>query len=184
MNRLLVIIFVLGILVGVIIGYVSFLFLSESGLVAAMRSWHSLTNFMVASDSLNLTDVNIAYSYSSVYDSIGPAFVVKTDFWRVRIETVPYFNYSGKYIAYYAPIPFTIKVVRPAALNIFSSVALFYPSDHNVTTWQYQESISYALPNREYVPVRATYTFEGAGSYRIFIGSGTGCFNFGIEEYY
>jgi hypothetical protein len=187
MNKLLAVIFLFGILIGVIVGYGFFAFLSGDGSVAGTKSWHSLTDFIVFSDSPHLTGVNIAYSYSNVYDSISPNFTVKTDFWRARIETVPYFNYSGKYIAYYAPIPFTIKVIRPAPLNIFGFMTMLLPSDHNVTTtyWHYQnESISYALPEKEYVPVRAVYTFEGTGIYKILMAGGTGCFRFQIEEYY
>lgn len=188
MNKTLALGLAVGILIGTIIGYVSFVFLSEGGFVSGVKSWRSVTSFTLTSNSPPLTNVEIAYPIPNVYNMTGPNFVIKADFWRVRIQSVPYYNYSGNLIAYFAPIPMVIKIVRPPPNatgfpSSFGSMAVLEPSIYGITTWHYNQPISYAFPDRQYVPIEATYTFNGAGTFLAYMDNGTGCFNFAIEEY-
>jgi hypothetical protein len=133
-------------------------------------------------------DIEIAYSYPNVSEAIGPNFTVKADFWRVKLETIPYYNYSKNYIVYYSPIPFVFKVVNDS--EIFCSIALFLPDDYKVSSYSYQEiypgyTVYYAWAgNWKYSPIKTIFTFTGVGTYNIYMESGLGCFNFTIEEYY
>lgn len=190
MNRLVVAAFVIGILVGLVGSYIFFSIII-TGEMSVVKSWHHLTSFTLASNSASIEDIQVAYPIDHVSNDTTPAFTVTKDFWRVTVQTVPYFNYSQKYIAYYAPIPFTFRVIVPppdsnSTPRFFSSMSLLEPPVYGVRTWIHRDlpGVSYASPNSEYVPVNAVYTFEGKGTYAVYVYDGTGCFGLEIEEYY
>lgn len=193
MKKSSVAVFLIGILLGFGVGFVYSLSLNL-GQFGGSKSWHLLTSFTLSSGSPNLVNAVIAYSYPNVYNVTSPHFTVTKDMWRARLETVPYYRYSGNTV-YYAPTPITLKVIKtPTAVGDFPKVVgpitVLEPGVLNVTTWNYQKSISYALQGVDYTPVKATYNFTGAGTYVIqfvettFMTNVTGCFNFAIEEYY
>jgi hypothetical protein len=65
-------------------------------------------------------------------------------------------------------------------------MSLLEPPAYDVRTWIHRDlpGVSYASPNSEYVPISAVYTFEGKGTYIVYVDNGTGCFSLEIEEYY
>jgi hypothetical protein len=192
MKKWSVAVFLIGILIGLGLGYVISPSV-KSGQIGS-KSWHQLTSFILSSGAPNLANTVIAYSYPNVYNDTSPHFTVDKDIWRVKLETVPYYKYAG-HIVYYAPTPITLKAIwTPTAVGEFPRVVgpitVLEPGVLDVTTWVTQNSICYALSGADYAPVRAVYNFTGAGIYVIkfvektFLANITGCFNFAIEEYY
>jgi hypothetical protein len=190
MKRYIAIALVIGILIGFGINLIYF------KLTEPTKSWHCVTSFILA--SCNREDVEIAYSYPNVYNTTSPSFTVKGDFWRIRWETIPYYNYTGSilyyYLYYYEPAPFGIFKDG----EVVGLMQVFKPSIYNVTHWGSihsgekdiyyavtREYTNYGVKEYGYVPIRSPYTLMmGKGAYYISAQGITGCFNFTIEEYY
>jgi hypothetical protein len=192
---------VIALLIGILIGFGMNLIYFK--LTEPTKSWHYVTSFILA--SCNREDVEIAYSYPNVYNTTSPSFTVKGDFWRIRWETLPYYNWTGGFpkhpIVYYAPVPSVLGVFKDE--EVVGLIEVFEPSAYNVTHWGFEGAgdkidVCYALTwDYGYVPIRSPYTLmTGKGTYYISAQgiartrgweatqSITGCFNFAIEEYY
>jgi hypothetical protein len=176
-----------GIVIGFIAGYGYFLSSQKS------ESWHQLTSFILATPNSTMLEVfKTGYSYPDVYYGNSPNFTIKAYFWRVELETMPYYNYSESYIVYYSDAPMNIiRIWKDTAYfgNPFSSIAMLSPIEYNVTTYVEGEvrgfRFYYAFSNRKYTPVKTIYTYTGLGNYSITLAEvGIGCFKFTIEEYY
>lgn len=106
-------------------------------------SWHQVTSFILATPNSTLLEVfEKAYSYPDVYYDAGPNFTVKTNFWRVIIKTVPFYNYSESYIVYYSSEPLNIiRIWRDKQYfgSAFASIAMLSPIEYNVSTYTYAE---------------------------------------------
>jgi hypothetical protein len=195
MKRYIAIALVIGILIGFGINLIYFK-LRES-----TKSWHYVTSFILASynredvEMDNREVVEIAYSYPNVYNTTSPSFIVKGDFWRIRWETIPYYNYTyytGSILYYiyhhYEPAPSIFGIFKDG--EVVGLMQVFKPSIYNVTHWggihSGEKDIYYALTREyTYVPIRSPYTLMmGKGAYYISAQCITGCFNFTIEEYY
>jgi hypothetical protein len=178
----------IGALVGSVVGFEVFSVPQKPG------SWHEVTSFILNSASGSVPgNWEIAYSYPNVYERNGPLFTVNEDFWRIKVETVPYYNYTNNndsLIIYYNQFPINnIRVWRDQAYvdNPFSSIVLLDPTyDYNVQTAgtaQDYDQYFYVSWNNGYVPVETIQNFYGTGDYTISIDTGVCCLKFTIEEY-
>jgi hypothetical protein len=185
-------VFLIGVLLGFGVGFVYSSTIDWTGRTPASKSWHELTSFVLVSNSPPMQGVEIAYSYPNVQNDTGPSFNITTDFWRVKLETVPYYTYHGD-IAYYTPVPLSLRVYRPfPILKAVGPITLFEPLVYNVSSnvWQYDSFLSHLRRGAQYLPVKANYTFFGAGTYAITFAEGitvinrTASFSLTIEQYY
>jgi hypothetical protein len=178
---------IIGILIGLSVGYVLFSSTPKAG-------WHEVTSFTVASSGVEIPGwVQVAYSVPDVYPGQGPLFSVKTEVWRIVVQTVPYFNYTGNgdsMIIYYNQQPINkIRVWKDQAYvdNPFSSIVLLDPLyDYNVNTVgtaQASDQFLYVSWKEAYTPAQTTQTLTGAGTYLISLDTGITCLKFTIEEY-
>jgi hypothetical protein len=184
MKRYIAIALVIGILIGFGINLIYF------KLTEPTKSWHCVTSFILA--SCNREDVEIAYSYPNVYNTTSPSFTVKGDFWRIRWETLPYYNYTGTFpkhpILYYGPVPSILGIFKDG--EVVGLIQVFKPSVYNVTHWGSDSvggeiQMCYALTwDYGYVPISSYTLMMGKGAHYISAQDITGCFNFIIEEYY
>jgi hypothetical protein len=179
---------IVGIIAGLIIGY------SYSVITLNQESWHSVTSFVLATSNESMPDFFItAYSAPDVYHVVGPYFAVTGNFWRVRVETAPYYNYSmagESHIIYYSQAPMNnIRMWKDAAYtnNPYDSMSMLVPDyDYNATTSgtsQVNDQNFYMAWLEQYIPVRTVHNCAGPGNYTMTLEMGIGCFNFTIEEY-
>ncbi len=187
-GKTLIIGLVIGILIGTSIGYAVFSTGQKTG------SWHEVSSFIMASSETAIPGyTQIAYSYPNVYYAQGPLFSTKTDFWRIKTQTVPFYNYTQNgdvLIIYYNQLPMNnIRIWKDQAYadNPFSSVVLLDPTyDYNVTTVgtaQVSDQFLYVSWKEAYVPVVTTQNLSGMGNFLISLDTGIGCFKFTVEEY-
>jgi hypothetical protein len=184
--------FIVGIPAGAVIG--SVIAYSYFSTTQKQETWRNLTSFVLASVNESMpANVEISYSHSNVYYKNGPLFNVKGSFWRVHVQTVPYYNFTNgndSMIIYYNQAPINnIRIWRDTAYvnNPFSSIVMLDPTyDYGVATSgtaQAYDQYFYVSWKEEYVPVETTLNFAGTGNYVISLDTGVGCFNFTIEEY-
>jgi hypothetical protein len=208
--KILLLMLILGILIGFGISVI-YTKLTETK-KEATKSWHYVTSFVIASydpfdfgligEYGEVKEVKIAYSYPKVYNVSSPSFTIKGDIWRLKWETIPYYNVSfgpeGEAILYYAY--FRYKRATPSLIpafqvlqnnGIITEIEVLSPRTYNATLllMSADEWIFCATPsfyNGSYVPVKSFYTTitSGPGTYYISAQGITGCFNFTIEEYY
>jgi hypothetical protein len=181
---------IIGLIIGVIVG-------SAIGYELApqkQESWHEVTSFILASTNESAPGYwKTAYSYSNVYYWHGPLFTVKTDFWRMKVQTVPFYNYTNNndsLIIYYNQEPINnIRIWKDEAYvdNPFSSIVMLDPTyDYNVQTSGTAQALDqyfYVSWKNAYVPVETVHAFSGMGNYMLSLDTGICCFNFTIEEY-
>jgi hypothetical protein len=191
MKAALGIVLIIGIITGFAIGYGYFLIAQKQ------ESWHQVTSFILATSNESMPEVfRTAYSYSKVYYSNAPdqpSFSIKGNFWRVKVETLSYYNYSsdsGSFIIYYSEAPMNIiRIWKDNAYhgNPYGSITMLNPDyDYNVTTFGYARVLDidlYISWADKCTPVRAVHTFAGKGNYTISLEMTIGCFNFTVEEY-
>jgi hypothetical protein len=179
---------IIGVLIGSSIGYAFF----STG--PKMGAWHEVTSFNLVSTEGSMPGyVQTAYSYPNVYYGHSPLFTVGEEFWRMKVETIPYYNYTqngDSLIIYYNQQPInTIRIWRDEAYvdNPFSSIVLLDPTyDYNVNTVGTAQALDqyfYVSWKEAYEPVETTLSFSGSGNYLISIDAGIGSFKFTIEEY-
>jgi hypothetical protein len=183
---------IIGLLIGVIVG--SAIGFAVFSAPQKQGSWHEVTSFILNSASGSVPGYwETAYSYPNVYERNGPLFTVNEDFWRIKVETVPYYNYTSNndsLIIYYNQFPINlIKIWKDQAYvdNPYSSIVLLDPTyDYNVQTAgtaQDHDQYFYVSWTSAYVPVEITRNFYGAGDYTISIDTGVCCLKFTVEEY-
>ena len=182
----------IGILLGVIIG--SAIGYGYSLSTQKPKSWHEVTSFILAATNQPVSPYyQIAYSYPNIYYTNGPLFNIKEDFWRAKVQTIPYYNYSNgedTMIIYYNQAPINnIRIWKDQAYvdNPFSSIVMLDPTyDYNVTTSGTAQALDqyfYVSWKEQYMPVETVPTFAGKGNYIVSLDTGIACFNFTIEEY-
>jgi hypothetical protein len=178
----------IGVIVGSAVGYGIFSVPQKQG------SWHEVTNFIVNSASGSVPGYwETAYSYPNVYERNGPLFSVNADFWRMKVQTIPYYNYTNNnasLIIYYNQFPINnIRIWKDQAYvdNPYGSIVLLDPTyDYNVNaagTAQDSDQYFYVSWTDGYVPVETINNFYGKGNFTISVDTGVCCLKFTIEEY-
>jgi hypothetical protein len=186
------VVLIIGLLIGVIVG--SAIGFAVFSVPQKQGSWHEVTSFILNSASGSVPGYwETAYSYPNVYERNGPLFTVNEDFWRMKVETVPYYNYTNNndsLIIYYNEFPINlIKIWKDQAYvdNPYGSIVLLDPTyDYNVQTAgsaQDYDQYFYVSWKNGYVPVETVNNFCGTGDYTISIDTGVCCLKFTIEEY-
>jgi len=184
----LIIVLLIGVIVGSAVGFAVFSVPQKQG------SWHEVTSLILNSASGSVPGYwETAYSYPNVYERNGPLFTVNRDFWRIKVETVPYYNYTNNndsLIIYYNQFPINlIKIWKDQAYvdTPYSSIVLLDPTyDYNVQTAgtaQDYDQYFYVSWTNGYVPVETVHNFYGTGDYTISIDTGVCCLKFTVEEY-
>jgi hypothetical protein len=188
MKAVLSIVLIIGIMIGLVIGY------GSSHLFQEEKSWHQLTSFVFATVNGDSEDFKTVNTYPDIHYSNGidfPNFTTMTSFWRVTVETLPYYSYTVENvttIVYYSVTPWsTIQIWKDSALhdNPFGSITLLDPHyEYNAPTgYASLFGIEFYTTYGNYVPVRTTQIFAGVGNYVVSLEMTIGCFNFTIEEY-
>ncbi len=172
---------IIGLLIGVIVGSaVGYGILSAS---QKQASWHEVTNFILNSASGSVPGYwETSYSYPNVFEKNGPLFTVKENFWRMKVQTIPYYNYTNNndsLIIYYNQFPINnIRIWKDQAYvdNPYSSILLLDPTyDYNVQTAGTAQALDqyfYVSWKNAYVPVETVQNFYGTGDYTISIDTG------------
>jgi len=156
--------------------------------LSSNKSWHYLTDFTIASCDYDKVHMIVAYPNDN-YSSISPRFAVTRDLWRIRWETIPYYNFSYPnhpeftYIVYYGPSPSSpFKVYKDSELVVI--IELLRLDSYNAG-YEGHSSEGFYYTSHEYISAKSNFFFMvGSGTYYITIQDITGCFKFTIEEYY
>jgi hypothetical protein len=179
-------------IVGVIIGFV--VVYGYSVLTQEQKSWHPVTSFILATANDDPEHFQVANTYPDLHysrETDFPNFTVAESLWRVTVETLPYYNITVENVTstvyYSGAYGDTIQIWKDRALTDtpFGSITLLDPR------YQYNAPTGYAslfgvdfyTTYGDYVPVRTTQIFAGAGNYVVTLQMTLGCFNFTIEEY-
>ncbi len=181
-------ILIVGIIISLAVGYSYFLLTLRQG------SWHQVKNFILATENGAPGYFEITHSYPNMHISNDDpqTFTIKEKFWRVTVETLPYFSYTvGNVtsVVYYNGAPMnTIQIWKDLAFanNPIGSITLLDPYYEYNATAGYNTDLGldfYAAVSNPYVPVRTAQILSGAGNYAITLEMKVCCFNFTIEEY-